>query len=121
MRSSASTSSTLLPTLPARELPQRHGRSRFPKRGDQDGQLNEVNRLQSKIALEINSELVGRTCPVLLDDFAPRGEGLLQGRTPSDKVVLVEAGEEMLGRMVSVGITGAENWCLSGRILGTAE
>ena len=83
--------------------------------------LNEVNRLQSKIALEINSGLVGRTCPVLLDDFAPRGEGLLQGRTPSDKVVLVEAGEEMLGRMVSVLITGAENWCLSGRILGTAE
>ena len=83
--------------------------------------LNEVNRLQSKIALEINSGLVGRTCPVLLDGFAPRGEGLLQGRTPSDKVVLVEAGEEMLGRMVSVLITGAENWCLSGRILGTAE
>jgi len=83
--------------------------------------LNEVNRLQSKIALEINSGLVGRTYPVLLDDFAPRGEGLLQGRTPSDKVVLVEAGEEMLGRMISVRITGAENWCLSGRILGTAE
>ena len=83
--------------------------------------LNEVNRLQSKIALEINSGLVGRTYPVLLDDFAPRGEGLLQGRTPSDKVVLVEAGEEMLGRMISVRITGAENWCLSGKILGTAE
>jgi len=54
---------------------------------------------------------------VLLDDVAPRGEELLQGRTPSDKVVLVEGGEDMLGRFVPVEITRADNWCLSGRIV----
>jgi tRNA-2-methylthio-N6-dimethylallyladenosine synthase len=79
--------------------------------------LNGVNILQSRIAREINESLVGSFFPVLLDDFAPRGDGLLQGRTPSDKVVLVEAGEEMLGRFVRVEITRADNWCLSGRIV----
>ncbi len=79
--------------------------------------LNEVNRIQSVISREINEALVGRRFSVLLDDVAPRGEGLLQGRTPSDKVVLVEGGEELLGRFVSVEITGGENWCLSGRVL----
>lgn len=79
--------------------------------------LNEINSIQSVIAREINESLVGRRFRVLLDDAAPRGEGLLQGRTPSDKVVLVESGEELLGRFVSVEITGGENWCLNGRVL----
>ncbi len=83
--------------------------------------LNEVNELQKEIATEINRALVGRTVVVLLDDVAPRGAGMLQGRTPSDKVVLVEAGEELLGRFVSVEITRGESWCLTGRIVAPAE
>lgn len=83
--------------------------------------LNAVNELQKEIATEINRALVGRTVEVLLDDEAPRGAGMLQGRTPSDKVVLVEAGKELLGRFVSVEITRGESWCLTGRVLGTAE
>ena len=79
--------------------------------------LNEINRIQSVIAREINESLVGRSFRVLLDDVAPKGKGLLQGRTPSDKVVLVEGGEELLGHFVSVEITGGENWCLNGRVL----
>ena len=78
--------------------------------------LREVNALQSRIAGEINASLAGAIFPVLLDDLAPKGEGLLQGRTPSDKVVLVEGEENMLGRTVSVEITRGENWCLYGQI-----
>ena len=79
--------------------------------------LREVNALQSRIAGEINASLVGSVFPLLLDDFAPKGEGLLQGRTPSDKVTLVEAPPRMLGRTVEVEITKGENWCLYGKIL----
>lgn len=79
--------------------------------------LRIVNTLQSAIAGEINASLEGRTFPVLLDDRAPRGEGLLQGRTPSDKVVIVEGGEDLLGRTASVEITRGDNWCLTGKIL----
>lgn len=78
--------------------------------------LNQVNRLQMQIAGEINRGLIGRTVEVLLDDRAPRGEGLLQGRTRSDKVVLTEAGEELMGRFVQVRIESAESWCLSGTV-----
>lgn len=80
--------------------------------------LREVNALQSKIAGEINASLEGAVLPVLLDDLAPKGEGLLQGRTPSDKVTLVEAGPEMLGRTVPVKIARGESWCLYGDIAG---
>ena len=83
--------------------------------------LNKVNRIQSAIAEEINTSLVGEILPVLLDDKAPRGECDLQGRTPSDKVVIVEGAKELLGRMASVEITRGDNWCLSGKILSMLD
>ena len=86
-------------------------------RQEKASRLKRVNTLQSKIALEINQSLTGKVYPVLLDGLAPKGEGLLQGRTPSDKVVLVEGAPEMLGRIVDVKITRAENWCLCGELL----
>jgi tRNA-2-methylthio-N6-dimethylallyladenosine synthase len=79
--------------------------------------LNRVNKLQDDIALSINRTLVGRRCEVLAEGSAPRGEGLLQGRTPTDKVVLFPGTKEMLGSLVPVEITAAEPWCLKGAVL----
>ena len=79
--------------------------------------LNRLNALQDKITLEINEALTGQTFEILADDFAPKGEGLLQGRTPSDKVVIFEGDESILGRFVKVRITSAEAWCLHGELV----
>jgi tRNA-2-methylthio-N6-dimethylallyladenosine synthase len=79
--------------------------------------LNRVNALQNMISLEINQSLIGKEYRILLDDNAPKGEGLVQGRTPTDKVVLLKGDESMLGKFVSIRIETAENWCLSGELL----
>ncbi len=79
--------------------------------------LNLVNDLQSKIAFEINQQLVGKKYILLVDGKAPKGESLFQGRTPSDKVVLFDSDDGSLGRFAEVEITRAEHWCLHGRIL----
>jgi tRNA-2-methylthio-N6-dimethylallyladenosine synthase len=76
-----------------------------------------VNALQSEIALEINKGLVGKECEILLDGFAPKGEGLLQGRTVTDKVVIVPGGANCLGKFALVKLVRAEHWCLHGEIL----
>ncbi len=76
--------------------------------------LDRVNELQRRIALEKNRELVGTVQEILLDAPAPRGEGLLQGRTPTDKVVLVQGSEDLLGNFVKVRILSGEHWCLRG-------
>jgi tRNA-2-methylthio-N6-dimethylallyladenosine synthase len=76
--------------------------------------LNRINALQNKISLEINRKLLGKEYRILLDDHAPKGEGLIQGRTPTDKVVLLKGDESMLGKFVRVKIINAENWCLEG-------
>ena len=82
--------------------------------------LGEVNDLQSRIAREINETYVGRVLPVLAEGAAPKGEGLWQGRTPQDKVVLfpgpATAGEEILVRIVS-----AETWYLRGEVQRPGE
>lgn len=81
--------------------------------------LTHINAVQDAITLSINEALVGRTFRVLADAPAPKGEGLLQGRTSTDKVTLFPGGEELLGKFVDVRITEAESWCLRGEIAGS--
>lgn len=76
--------------------------------------LNEINEMQSGVARELNEAYVGGTFKVLLDAPAPRGEGLLQGRTMTDKVVIVSGNVLNLGQFVDVKITGASHWSLQG-------
>ncbi len=76
--------------------------------------LTELNNIQDKITLEINQALTGKTFEILVDDKAPKGENLLQGRTPSDKVVIFEGNKNLLGKFINVKIIEAEAWCLHG-------
>ena len=79
--------------------------------------LTRINAVQDAITLSINKGLVGRTYRVLADSPAPKGIGLLQGRTPTDKVLLFPGEESLLGGFVTVRVTEAESWCLHGEIL----
>ena len=76
--------------------------------------LMTLNELQDSITLSINQALTGQVFEVLADAPAPKGENLLQGRTPSDKVVIFEGSKKLLGSFVNVKITSAEAWCLHG-------
>jgi tRNA-2-methylthio-N6-dimethylallyladenosine synthase len=79
--------------------------------------LQVVNEIQSRIAREINRTLVGQRYRILIDGPAPRGEHLVQGRTPSDKVVILEGTADTIGEFRLVEITSAENWSLRGKIV----
>ena len=81
--------------------------------------LTRFNELQDSITREINEALKGEVFEILVDDDAPRGDGFLQGRTPSDKVVIFKGSKEkeLLGQFVKVKITEAEAWCLHGELV----
>ena len=81
--------------------------------------LTRFNELQDSITREINEALKGEVFEILVDDDAPRGDGFLQGRTPSDKVVIFKDSKEkeLLGQFVKVKITEAEAWCLHGELV----
>lgn len=79
--------------------------------------LTKLNELQDSITLAINEKLTGEIFEILVDGLAPKGENLLQGRTPSDKVVIFEGSQKLLGEFVKVKITQAEAWCLHGELV----
>ena len=79
--------------------------------------LVRLNGVQTEISRKINASMVGHTYEVLLDEPAPKGEGLLQGRTATDKVVLVRAPLEMAGTFRAARVTGSSPWCLEGELV----
>jgi len=79
--------------------------------------LLRVNEIQAAIAREINERLIGSVVEIILDEPAPKGEGLLQGRTRTDKVVLVSADSGEIGKTRWVKITGAGTWRLDGELI----
>ena len=79
--------------------------------------LVRINDLQTRISGEINSSLAGNVYEALLDEPAKKGEGLLQGRTVTDKVILVKAPENFAGSFRNVRVTGSSPWCLEGEII----
>jgi tRNA-2-methylthio-N6-dimethylallyladenosine synthase len=79
--------------------------------------LAKINGIQTEISRQINSALVGKVFQVLLDDRAPKGDETLQGRTSSDKVVLIKAPPEMTGTFQNVRITDSGPWYLAGELL----
>jgi len=86
-------------------------------REEKQRRLSVVDSLQKVIAGEINHALVGRVFEVLADSLAPRGGGMLQGRTTSDKVVIFPGGDPLLGTFLRVRITRSSSWSLSGEVL----
>lgn len=76
--------------------------------------LNAANALQRDIALSINRGLEGRVVEVLFDGHAPKGDGLIAGRTSTDKVVLARGTAEDFGQILRVRIERGDAWSLHG-------
>lgn len=76
--------------------------------------LNEINDMQSSLARELNEAYKGRELEILIDGAAPRGDGLLQGRTVTDKVVIISGTEDEIGHFAKVKITRGSHWSLEG-------
>lgn len=79
--------------------------------------LNAVNTLQRQIALAINRGLEGKTVEVLFEGPAEKGEGLISGRTVTDKVVLVRGTAAEYGKIRKVRIEKGDAWSLFGALL----
>jgi len=80
-----------------------------------------VNELQDDISLQKNLSLIGNVVEVLVDGYAPKGKSMLQGRTPTDKVVLIPGEKDMLGKLYKVRITDASHWYLYGEIVSSKD
>lgn len=78
--------------------------------------LNYLNARQREISLSINRGFEGKVLEVLFEEKAPKGKGLIAGRTASDKVVLAQGDNEDIGKIRGVRIEKGDSWSLLGVI-----
>ncbi len=69
--------------------------------------------VESQIA-EKNKEYVGTTQTVLIEGKSKTNTKMLTGRTDSNKVVVLEGPEDLIGKMVTLKITSEHMWYLKG-------
>ncbi|GAW91499.1 tRNA (N6-isopentenyl adenosine(37)-C2)-methylthiotransferase MiaB [Calderihabitans maritimus] len=72
--------------------------------------------LQNSISLASNKRLVGSTVEVLVEGKSKTNPHKLSGRTRTNKVVIFEGPEEIIGKFVPIKITEAKTWNLEGNV-----
>ncbi len=72
-----------------------------------------LEELQAGIAAEINARYLGETVEVL---FEEKVRGRWRGRTPTNKLVFVEAEADLRGQVLPVTITWACPWSMQGML-----
>ncbi len=75
--------------------------------------LSIIERLQERIATDINARLLGKTVEVLVEG---RKKGRWHGRSRSGKLVFFNSNNNLLGKLVKVRIEKTSPWALQGRL-----
>ena len=81
------------------------------------GRLERLMELQHAISYEKNQLLAGKTMEVLVEGHAKKDPGRLLGRTETNKNVLFQGPEGLIGDFAVVTIEEAKTWTLEGRLL----
>lgn len=77
-----------------------------------------LEELQEGIATEINAHYLGEDVEVL---FEEKVRGRWRGRTPTNKLVFVETGQDLQGQLLPVTITWSGPWSMQGRLPQLAQ
>lgn len=75
--------------------------------------LRVLEGLQEQIVTEINTGYLGQTVEVL---FEEKVKGRWRGRTPTNKLVFVEADEDLKGRILPVTVTWTGPWSMQANL-----
>ncbi len=72
-----------------------------------------LEELQERIVAEINQKYLGQTVEVL---FEEKVKNRWRGRTPTNKLVFVESGEDLKGKVLPVTITWTGPWSMQANL-----
>jgi len=78
--------------------------------------LHILIRLQKEISKNKNQKLLGNTFQVLVDERSKRDKDKWKGKTKTNKTVVIEGDQGILGKIVSVKINEADGFTLFGRV-----
>jgi len=79
--------------------------------------IQELIELQNQISLELNKKEEGKTVEVLVEGKSKTDEAKLAGRTRTNKLVVFQGGDELIGKLSKVKITEGKLFHLEGELL----
>ena len=79
--------------------------------------IQELIELQNQISLELNKKEEGKTVEVLVEGKSKTDEAKLAGRTRTNKLVVFQGGDELIGKLSKVKITAGKLFHLEGELL----
>jgi len=83
--------------------------------------LHRLMEEQNAITRSYSESLIGQTVDVLIEGLSRTNGHVLAGRTASNRLVLLQAPPEWIGRMVTVHIDSANTWTLYGSLAHSAQ
>ncbi len=78
--------------------------------------LHAIIQLQKEISGRKNQRLLGKIFEVLVDERSRRNQNKWKGKTRSNKTVIVDGNEDLLGKIVSVRISSSDSFTLFGEV-----
>jgi tRNA-2-methylthio-N6-dimethylallyladenosine synthase len=89
---------------------------RFPDNVPEEEKMRRfrlLEELQENIVAEINRDYLGKKVEVLFED---KVKNRWRGRTPTNKLVFTETGQDLRGKVVPVAVTWTGPWSMQARI-----
>ena len=79
--------------------------------------LQELNELINKYSKEANDKYLGKTVPVLIEDFSEKDSSMLMGYTDTMKLVNVKGDSSLIGKIVNVKIIDVKTWSMDAEVV----
>lgn len=79
--------------------------------------FDKLKELYEELVEENNKKYIGNTYEMLVEGYSKTNNKFLTGRTDTNKVVVFEGKEEMIGKIVNVKIISEHKWYLKGEII----
>ena len=79
--------------------------------------FDRLKELYERLVEENNKEYIGKNFELLVEGYSKTNNKFLTGRTDTNKVVIFEATEDVIGKVVNVKIISEHKWYLKGEIL----
>ena len=77
--------------------------------------FNRLKALSDSIVEEINNSYVGREEKILVEGFSKTNDNMLTGRTDSNRIVIFEGKEDLIGKVIKIKIIESHIWYLTGK------
>ncbi|MNI82827.1 (Dimethylallyl)adenosine tRNA methylthiotransferase MiaB [compost metagenome] len=79
--------------------------------------LEKLKKMHEGILNENNEKMVGKTYKILIEGLSKNNNECYTGRTSTNKTVIFEANESLIGSIVDVKIESNHLWYLKGKIV----